>query len=83
MPDISREQNHQRLAEIYEPYREKLGRDLFEVMVNELDAASWDALEKLDAYPWTGGLDGNVAEKRQIEQEHTMKVLLIKQKYGI
>jgi hypothetical protein len=80
---ISREQNRQRVEEVYEPCREKLGNDRFEAMVDELEAASWDALMKLDAYPWTDGLDGNVAEKRQIQKDRTTKVLLIKQKYGV
>lgn len=83
VPLISKQQNTDQLLEIYEPYREKLGEERFRAMVNEIAEVSWDALVKLDNYPWNGGLDGHVAEKRQIEKERTLKVLLIKQKYGI
>lgn len=83
MPVISKQQNTDQLRGIYEPYREKLGEERFRAMVDEIAEVSWATLEKLDAYPWSGGLDGNVAEKRQIQKESTMKVLLIKQKYGL
>lgn len=83
MPIISKQENIDQIFEIYEPYREKLGEDRFRAMVEEIAEVTWASLEKLDAYPWSGGLDGHVAEKRQIQKERTMKVLLIKQKYGI
>lgn len=83
MPVISKEQNTDQLLEIYEPFRRKLGEDRFLAMVEEIADVTWESLEKLDAYPPSGMLDGNVAEKRQIQKDRTMKVLLIKQKYGI
>ncbi|MNW41154.1 hypothetical protein D3C74_182830 [compost metagenome] len=83
VPIISEQQNRSQLLEVYEPYRAKLGDELFESMVGEISDATWDALVKLDAYPWNGGLDGYEDEKRQIGKERTMKVLLIKQKYGV
>ncbi|MMZ60302.1 hypothetical protein D1872_223810 [compost metagenome] len=83
MPIINEQQHVEQVIKAYEPHKERLGAERFEALVNEISAATWDALVKLDAYPWNGGLDGYEAEKRQIGKERTMKVLLIKQKYGI
>lgn len=83
VPIISEQQNVEQIVKAYGPHKEKLGDERFKAMVSEISKVTWDALVRLDAYPWNGGLDGNVGVKRQIEKERTMKVLLIKQKYGI
>ncbi|MFH5185735.1 hypothetical protein ACHHV8_25515 [Paenibacillus sp. TAB 01] len=81
VPPISKEKNRLQLEGTYKSYKERLTPEKFNEFINELSEVIWKSNLQLDSFPWQGGLDGFVAEKKQISEERLIKVLLLKQKY--
>jgi hypothetical protein len=80
----SKEEIRNNIAKGFEKHRGKLG-DRFDTLVNEITDVRYEYLQKRDALPQAkpGVLDANAAAERSIRREEVLKIVLIKQKYGL
>jgi hypothetical protein len=80
----SKEDIRNNITKGFEKHRGKLG-DRFDDLVDEVAAVRIEYLKKRDALPQAkpGVLDANAGAERSISMEEVLKIVLIKQKYGL